>query len=222
MATSERSEITRLLREMREGDHGAADALAPLVYRQLRAIAGRALAHEATGHTLQPTALVHDAFLVLAADRGVDWQDREHFFSLAARLMRRLLVDHARRRLAAKRGDGLRVTLDESLTSAGPSLADRTLDVIAIEQALMRLEALDARAARVVELRFFAGFGVEETARALRTSPASVKRDWVFARAVLKRELASSDGFEAATGAASPRASHDEPTPALPDQASLR
>jgi RNA polymerase sigma factor (TIGR02999 family) len=187
------SEITRLLREMEHGQPGAADALVPLVYDELHRLADRALQRENPGHTLQPTALVHEAFLVLVGQRSANWRNRTHFYRMAARLMRRILVDHARRRLAAKRGGGLRVTLDDSLNSGEDRFDERLLDVIAIEDAMTRLEALDARPARVVELRFFAGFDVEETARALEVSTASVVRDWAFARAFLKRELATGE-----------------------------
>lgn len=181
--------VTRLLRAMAQGDPGAADQLARVVYDQLHRLAARALRYERPGHTLQPTALVHEAFLVLLDQHDTDWQDRAHFFSMAARLMRRILVDHARKRLARKRDGGLRVTLDESVNGEDDRFAERTLDLIAIDDAMARLETLDARAAQVVELRFFAGLEVEETAHALGISPATVKRDWVIARAFLRREL---------------------------------
>ena len=190
------AEITKLLQAMTDGKPGAADALVPLVYDALRDLAARALRREGVGHTLQPTALVHEAYLILVKQRNTDWQDRTHFFSLAARIMRRVLVDQARMRHAAKRSGGLRVTLEESVMGDGNEPAERTLDLIAMEAALSRLEALEERPARVVELRFFAGLDVGETARVLDVSPASVKRDWQFARAFLKRELqaAGSDG----------------------------
>lgn len=189
MTEVEPAEITRILHALEQGDPDATDRLATVVYAQLHDLAVRALRHEEPGHTLQPTALVHEAFMVLVGQHNPNWSSRTHFFSLAARLMRRILVDHARRRRAAKRGGGLRVALDEAMVSGPDGEGDRTLDLIAIDTAMTRLEALDERPARVVELRFFAGLDVEETARALDISTASVKRDWVFARAFLKHEL---------------------------------
>jgi RNA polymerase sigma-70 factor, ECF subfamily len=186
--------ITRLLQAIQAGDAAASEALAPLVYQRLHDLAGRALQREQSGHTLQPTELVHEAFLKLTGQREASWEDRNHFYSLAATIMRRILVDHARRRLARKRGSGgLRVTLNDSIGEDGDRLADRTLEVIAIEQALSRLERVEQRSARVVELRFFAGMDLEETARSLGISIATVKRDWVFARAFLRRELAGGE-----------------------------
>jgi RNA polymerase sigma factor (TIGR02999 family) len=183
--------VTRLLQAMQAGDPSASDALAPLVYRQLHDMAGRALRGERSGHTLQPTALVHEAFVRLTGQRDARWADRGHFYSLAARIMRRILVDHARKRLTAKRGSGgLRVTLTDSLAGDGAGVEDRTLEVIAIEEALSRLEAVEERPARVVELRFFAGLDLDETAQSLGISVATVKRDWVFARAFLRNALA--------------------------------
>ena len=183
--------VTRLLQAMQAGDPAASEALAPLVYRQLHDMAGRALRGERSGHTLQPTALVHEAFVRLTGQRDARWADRGHFYSLAARIMRRILVDHARKRLTAKRGSGgLRVTLTDSLAGDGAGVEDRTLDVLAIEEALSRLEAVEERPARVVELRFFAGLDLDETAQSLGISVATVKRDWVFARAFLRNALA--------------------------------
>ncbi|MEZ4457748.1 MAG: ECF-type sigma factor [Gemmatimonadales bacterium] len=184
------SEITELLQALERGEAGAADRLAPAVYGELHRLATRALAGERPDHTLQPTALVHDAFLALADWRAATWQDRSHFYRTAARVMRRVLVDHARARLAGKRRGDLRITLDGE-AGPGDDSADRTLDVIALEEAMTRLEAEHERPAQVVELRFFAGFDVDETARALGVSTASVVRDWAFARAFLKRALAS-------------------------------
>ena len=182
--------VTRLLQAMQAGDPSASEALAPLVYRQLHDMAGRALQGEQSGHTLQPTALVHEAFVRLTGQREARWADRGHFYSLAARIMRRILVDHARKRLTAKRGSGgLRVTLTDSLAGDGAG-EDRTLEVLAIEEALTRLEAVEERPARVVELRFFAGLDLDETAQSLGISVATVKRDWVFARAFLRNALA--------------------------------
>jgi RNA polymerase sigma factor (TIGR02999 family) len=193
MTDHDSGDVTRLLQALERGEPGAADRLAPVVYDELHRLAERALRGERTGHTLQPTALLHDAFLLLAGQRAAHWQDRTHFYRMAARIMRRVLVDHARRRLAEKRRSDLQVTLEEGIVSGDEGL-NRTLDVMAIEDAMTRLEAEHDRPARVVELRFFAGLDVPETARALGISPATVIRDWAFARAFLKRELAVGEG----------------------------
>lgn len=195
MTNPESTDITSLLRAMADGHPGAADQLVPLVYDRLHDLAVRALRRESDGHTLQPTALVHEAFLVLINQRSAEWQNRTHFYSLAARIMRRVLIDQARKRLAAKRGGGLRITLDPAI-HGDDDPAERIVNVIAIETALTRLESLDERPARVAELRFFGGLDVEETAEALGISTATVKRDWTFARAFLKRELATASPAE--------------------------
>jgi RNA polymerase sigma factor (TIGR02999 family) len=148
---------------------------------------------ESDGHTLQPTELVHEAFVRLMGQRNVDWRNRSHFYGIASQSIRRILIDHARRRHAAKRDHGIRVTLDESIGTS----ANESLDLLALEDALTRLEAADARQARVVELRFFGGLDIPETAEALGVSPATVKRDWAFARAFLLRAL---DGDPVTTG----------------------
>lgn len=189
MTDPDPAEVTRLLQAMERGDDGAVDALAPLVYEQLRHLAIRALRNEPSGHTLQPTALVHEAFVALVGQRATVWQNRAHFFAIAGTAMRRILVDHARRRLAAKRDGGVRVTLADWYVSGDGEPEARALDMIALEEAMVRLEAVDERGARVVELRFFAGLELKETASALNVSLASVKRDWAFARAFLRREL---------------------------------
>lgn len=178
-------DVTRLLREMGEGTPGAADRLAPLVYQELHRLAASAMRRESSGHTLQPTELVHEAFMRLAGQRSTDWKNRSQFYGIAAQAIRRILIDHARRRQAAKRDHGIRVTLDESIGNGEES----QLELLALEDALTRLEELDPRQARVVELRYFAGLGVEEVAEALGISPATVKRDWTFARAFLIRAL---------------------------------
>lgn len=181
------TDLTQLLRAARAGDTGASDALLPLVQDELRGLAAGYLAREDAGHTLQPTALVNEAYLRLFGERGVDANDREHFLALAARTMRRVLVDHARRKLADKRGSGAgRVTLLTSVESdAG---ADR-LDLLALDEALERFAAVDARAAKVVELRFFGGLSVDEIAAALGVSDRTVDNDWFVARGWLKRAL---------------------------------
>jgi RNA polymerase sigma factor (TIGR02999 family) len=178
-------QVTRLLEDLRQGVPDAADRLAPIVYDELHRLAQFAMQRESDGHTLQPTELVHEAFMRLVGQRETAWANRAQFYGLASQAIRRILIDHARRRRAAKRDHGIRVTLDEQFGEpAGPEL-----DLIALDDALAELEALDTRQARVVELRFFAGYSVEETAAALDISPATVKRDWTFARAYLLRAL---------------------------------
>ncbi|GLC26715.1 sigma-70 family RNA polymerase sigma factor [Roseisolibacter agri] len=162
------------------------DACFPLVYDELRRMAGAYLRAEADGHTLQPTALVHEAYLRLVGQRCVDWQNRAQVLGVAAEMMRRILVNHAVARRAAKRGgDAPRVALDEAVRV----LEADDVDLVALDGALETLAAVDARASRVVELRFFGGLGIDETAEVLGVSPATVKRDWTVARAWLRREL---------------------------------
>jgi RNA polymerase sigma factor (TIGR02999 family) len=155
------------------------------VYGELRRVAGRAMRNERPGHTLQPTALVNEAFVRLAGNTGIEWQDRAHFFGVAARLMRQILVDYARKKHAAKRGGAARVTLDDSLLISDDHLGD----VMAVDEVLARLETLDARQGRIVELRFFAGLSVEEVAEVMEISTPTVKREWQSAKAWLHREL---------------------------------
>jgi RNA polymerase sigma factor (TIGR02999 family) len=181
--------ITRLLADWRRGDEAAAERLLPLVYHELMKIAAIHLRGERAAHTLQPTALVHEAYLRLVDLEQVDWRDRTHFFALASRLMRRILVDHARRRQAVKRSP------DQDLPPAASEEAGlRIEELLALDAALDRLAALDERQVRVVELRYFAGLSVEETAQVLDVSPSSVKRDWVSARAWLHLQLSSREG----------------------------
>lgn len=180
-------DVTRLLHALRDGEENAAEQLARVVYDELHAIAEHAMRRESGGHTLQPTILVHEAFLKLVDQREVNWQGRAHFFALAAQAIRRILVDHARRRNAQKRDGGSRITLEDAALEESTD----SIDLIAIDDALQKLAALDERQARVVELRFFTGLGVNETAEALGISPATVKRDWTFAKAFLQRELES-------------------------------
>lgn len=185
MTTPAPKDVTQLLHDWSNGDKEALDRLLPLVYDELRRVAARYLGRERPGHTLQPTALVHEAYIRLLGESQVSWQGRAHFFGAAARLMRRILVDHARERNAAKRGHGLKVTLNEALApSASPDL-----DLVALDRALEELSALDAEQARIVELRFFGGLSVEETAEVLSVSPATVKRHWVSAKAWLRRAM---------------------------------
>ncbi len=179
-------DVTALLIEWRAGDIGAVEKLVPLVHGELRRIARRHMAGERPGHVLQATALVNEVYIRLIDLRRVQWQDRAHFFAMAARLMRRILVDFARARENQKRGGGLqRITFDQDLPVAG----DSPEDLIAIDDALRALAAQYERKAQVVELRFFGGLSVEETAEVLRISPETVMRDWKFAKNWLLREL---------------------------------
>jgi len=179
--------VTAMLAEWSEsGNREALDRLMPIVYDELRRQAARYLKHERQGHTLQTTALVHEAYVRLIDQAGVRWQNRAHFFGIAAEMMRRILVDHARRRRAAKRGgDSLKVTLDEAINAS----AEPNLDLIAVDGALTKLASLDQQQARVVELRFFGGLSVDETAEVLGISERTVKRDWSVAKAWIRREL---------------------------------
>jgi RNA polymerase sigma factor (TIGR02999 family) len=185
--------VTELLQAWSAGDRGALDALIPVVYDELRRQARGALAREGVGHTLQPTALVHEAFLRLVGQRHARWEGRTQFFAVAAQLMRRVLVDRARRRHAAKRGGGARqVTLADADAAAVAASADAEggVDVLALDDALTRLAALDPDKARLVELRYFAGMTIPEAAAALGVSQATVGRQWAVARLWLRRELA--------------------------------
>jgi RNA polymerase sigma factor (TIGR02999 family) len=178
--------VTDLLTAWSKGDEGALARLIPLVYDELRQLARRYLRNEREGHTLQPTALVHEAFTRLVDQSQVEWQGRTHFFAVAAQTMRRILVEHARKRRAAKRGgQGIRITLDESVAVA----ERRDLDVISLDDALNGLTRLDATQGKLVELRYFGGLRIEETAELLGVSPATVKREWVAAKAWLYREM---------------------------------
>lgn len=168
------------------GSPEVAEQLIPLVYAELRELAVSYLRRERADHTLQPTALVHEAYLRLVDQRNTTWQNRAHFFGIAAQAMRRILLDHARRKRAGKReGAATRVTLDEGVAEA----PQRSIDLIALDVALERLKSLDERQYKVVELRFFGGLDVDQTAEVLGISPATVKRDWTYAKAWLHREL---------------------------------
>ncbi len=189
--------VTALLRAHASGDPDALARLLPRVYDELRRIARGRLRRERDDHTLSTADLVHEAYLELMPLDRVDWQSRTHFFAVASRAMRNVLVDHAERRGAAKRGGGVRAaSLDELLEAQLPATERSLDDLIAINDALARLEAIDPRKARVVECRFFGGLSLEETAEALGSSPATVSRDWAFARAWLHRELAAPDPAE--------------------------
>jgi len=180
--------ITQLLERSRAGDEPAVGELVPLVYSEMRRIAASCLRRERPGHTLQATALVHEAYLRLLKDQDLSFQNRAHFLGIAARAMRQILVEHARARDAEKRGgERHRITLDESIAATG----GQEVDVLAIHEALERLAAVDAQHARLVELRFFGGLTNEEAAEALGVSVATVKRSWAVARAWLFRELSA-------------------------------
>ena len=178
--------LTAILVAWSKGDEAALESLVPLVDQELRRIARHYLEGQGTGHTLETTALVNEAYLRLIDTKQVDWQNRAHFFAVCARIMRRILVDHARARQTAKRGAGQRsVSLEEALVVS----PERTSDLVAIDDALSELSKMDPRRGQVVELRFFGGLTVEETAAALAISPATVMRDWTVARLWLMREL---------------------------------
>ena len=178
--------ITQLLIAWSDGNRDAIEDLLPLVYEELRRLASRYLRHEASGHTLQPTALVHEAYMRLIDQRRVRWRNRAHFFGIAAQIMRRILVDHARAHGAQKRGaDWEHIPLVEERL---PSGAD-DVDVVALDEALKGLAAVDPQQARIVELRYFGGLTIEEVAEVTRISPATVVREWTMAKAWLRAEL---------------------------------
>ena len=178
--------MTELLLKWREGDEAALDRLVPIVHNELRRIARRCMAGERAGHSLQATALVNEAYLRLIDVQHVNWQNRAHFLAMSARLMRRILVDYARSKGYQKRGGGaVKVTFDEGL----PVAAEPAFDLVALDDALKALATVDERKSRVIELRFFGGLSVEETATVLAVSPETVMRDWKLAKAWLMREL---------------------------------
>lgn len=185
------SDVTALLGEWQDRSRDVEEVLFPLVYNELRKIARSHLRTERPDHTLQPTALVNEAYLRLVDQDRVEWRGRAHFFGIASQMMRRILVDHARRKNAIRRGAGMnKVTLDEAFASS----ASDTVDVVALDDALASLAEVDPEQARLVELRFFGGLTIDETAEVLQVSPATVKREWAVARAWLYRELNKSDG----------------------------
>lgn len=186
MDTSSPHEVTELLLAWNRGDEVALEKLIPLVHDELRRLAHRYMGGERPGHTLQTTALVNEAYLRLIDSSRVQWQNRAHFFALSAQLMRRVLVDFARARNYQKRGgDAVQVSLNEAVAGS----TERSADLVALDDALTALAETDERASRVVELRFFGGLSIEETAEALKVSPKTVKRDWEWAKAWLLREL---------------------------------
>jgi RNA polymerase sigma factor (TIGR02999 family) len=184
------SDVTQLLLAWHGGDPKAEEQLLPAIYAELHRQAARAMRREGEDHTLQATALVHEAYLRLVDQNRVEWRSRAHFFGVAAQIMRRILVDHARGRHATKRGGGMRpVTLGDADAAVGAP--DSGVDVLALHEALEALAVLDPLQSRLVELRYFSGLNIEETAEALDISPATVKREWSIARAWLRRELGS-------------------------------
>jgi RNA polymerase sigma factor (TIGR02999 family) len=189
MNASSSKQITQLLVAWSDGDEAALEMLTPLVYEELHRLAHRYMNQERVGHTLQTSALVNEAYLRLIDWKAVHWQNRAHFFGVAAQLMRRILVDFARTRRYAKRGGGaLAVTLSDAVVSD-----EKGADIVALDEALVSLAELDARQSQVVELRFFGGLTVEETAEVLKVSPGTVRRDWSLARAWLHRELSNKE-----------------------------
>ena len=181
--------VTDLLTKWRAGDQEAFKALIPLVYHELRRIARHYVRQERPDHTLQSTALVHEAYLRLMRQESADIENRAHFFAVAAHLMRQILVDHARRRGAVKRGSGLKLELNEAISVEVPP----NVDLIGLDTALNELARLDPQQSRIVEMRFFAGLSIQDTAKIVGVSPATVKREWATARAWLRRELAKAE-----------------------------
>lgn len=185
---TEKTDVTQLLSKAQSGDRKSLDRLLPIVYDELRRVAENQLRRERADHTLQATALVHEAYLRLIEQRDVDWRNRAHFFSIAAEMMRRILVNYAVQRNAQKRGDGAtRISLDEAVSFAAAE--EREFDLVALDNALKNLAEMDAAAARIVELRFFGGLTIEETAEVLGISDSSVKREWKAAKAWLRTQI---------------------------------
>jgi RNA polymerase sigma factor (TIGR02999 family) len=193
------NELTRLLQDCSDGSREALDKLLPLVYEELRRLAHRYLAHERQDHTLQTTALVHEAYLKLIDQHSVNWQNRAQFFALSAQAMRRILIDSARRHTSLKRGSGgTKISLDDVATVSGVTANE---SLLALDIALQELQKIDAEQSKIVELRYFGGLTIEETAEVLKSSPATVKREWVMARAWL---------YQAMTGSPEPPAEPNE------------
>ena len=183
---AEKQEVTQLLKKAQNGDRESLDRLLPLIYDELRRVAANQLQKERADHTLQATALVHEAYLRLLEQRDVDWQNRAHFFSIAAEMMRRILVNYAVQRKAQKRGDGAaRLSLEEAVSFSD----ERDFDLVALDDAMKQLAEYDETQARIVELRFFGGLTIEETAEVLQISDSTVKREWRMAKAWLRTKL---------------------------------
>lgn len=182
----DKNEITQLLKDWSDGDQTAFDKLIPLVYAELHRLAHQHMRREQPGHMLQTSALINEAYLRLVQQPQIRWEDRAHFYGIAARLMRRILVDEARKRNSAKRGGG---AIQVSLIEATNVSQEQAANVVALDEALKTLESVDYRQSEVVELRFFGGLSIEETAEVLKVSPGTVMRDWTFARAWLRNEM---------------------------------
>jgi RNA polymerase sigma factor (TIGR02999 family) len=195
MASGPAPDVTQLLAKWSGGDQAALEQLLPLVYGELRRLAAAYLRRERSNHTLQSTALVHEAFMRLVNQQDVQWKNRAHFFAIAAQMIRRILVDYARSQHAEKRGSGaVKLALDEAM--AVPQ-AGADIDLLGLNDALDRLAEMDERQGRIVELRFFAGLSIEETAEVMNLSPASIKREWQTARAWLFREMTRNTQYDA-------------------------
>ncbi|HKP83231.1 MAG TPA: sigma-70 family RNA polymerase sigma factor [Pyrinomonadaceae bacterium] len=193
MPTMSPHEVTQLLADWGKGDRSALEKLLPLVHAELRRIARRQMSHERPGHTLQATALVNEAYLKLAGQQGFEWQNRAHFFAVAAQVMRHILIDHARAHARDKRGGGaIQVSLDEAAVMA----EDQAEHFIALDEALHSLELVDPQKSKIVELRYFGGLSIEETADVLNISPRTVRREWQRAKAWLYRMIAEGNGDE--------------------------
>jgi RNA polymerase sigma-70 factor (ECF subfamily) len=187
------TQVTQLLQQWQEGNQEALETLMPLVYKELKRLAGSYLRRERADHTLQSAALVNEAYLRLVDQSQTRWQNKAHFYGIAAQMMRRVLADHARGHNAAKRGAGMpELELNEAMAQA----QSRSVDVLDLEEALQKLEKLDPQQGKIVELRFFSGLSIEDTANVLGISPATVKRDWAAARAWLFREVAARQAIE--------------------------
>ena len=186
--SSKTHQVTELLAAWSRGDKEALDKLMPLVYDELRRLARQHMRRERAGHTLQTTALVNEAYMRLVDQRRAQWQNRAQFFGVAARLMRRILVDHARSRHRLKRGgDAHKISLDEAATVS----QEQSTDLLAVHEALKKLEVMNERMGRIVELRFFGGLSIEETAEVIKVSPATVKKDWTFAKAFMHQAISN-------------------------------
>lgn len=194
MSLTSQQNITQLLNYWGDGDREVLDKLIPIVYEELRRQAARYLRRERPGNTLQTTGLVHETYLRLVDQKHVHWQNRAHFFGIAAQLMRRILVDHVRRRKTAKRGgSAIKLTLDETIAMS----KSKEIDLVSLDEALTRLAEIDEQQSRIVELRFFSGLSVEETAEVLRISDRTVKRDWQVAKIWLRREISRGERNDA-------------------------
>lgn len=195
MGDKDLDDVTHILKEWSAGNNDAHERLMPLVYAELRSLARRYLHKERSGHTLQPTALVHEAYIKLIDQTRVSWENRAHFYGVAAQLMRRILVDHARATVAEKRGGNLtRFTFDEARLH--PQQQQKSVDLLALDEALQRLASIDPRKSRVVEMRFFGGLREDEIAECLNVSTKTVTRDWQMAKLWLYSELAATDTAE--------------------------